>query len=375
MPDVSRNPLAVIDEEGMLVDVDCSGMGVLDYRFSWEDLGVDLPESAREIVGQPPAKTIPRRYAMKFTAAVQIARQATYTYAIPQPSVEALLGQGWRWVPWTAQASFEAAINHAKELLQAAKALIERDRTLIESEIEATLGEVAANAERSLRAVRGVELPEDFRSRVLADGLAKIPSCEQIENIALGYKVLSPQAFGLVSNAATVPALVEGKPLSPKATRAWQAKEIARMHVEAEGVEIAAEREAKDRQREIKIRAAREFAKTEFDPLKEVMAYVRGEMVKEARELLGTIEKRGFLPGSSAEKVTGLATWFKAMNVSNDQDLQALIEKLQALSEKPTKGQKRSVNEVTDTLIEIVQLTQEASREAVKSGRMARMEV
>lgn len=373
-PNPERSALSTLDSEGIVLDVDFDGTSCLRYTFDLEDLGVDLPPSAQGLIEQPVAYTIPKRWAMRLLAAGQEGREALYRWGMRQGAVDDYFGTGWRWVPWTAQARFEERFAWAERRLEAVKADIEASRASIRDEVEVALGEVADRSIKSLSAVRATGVPFDLKERIVKTGLERIPTSEQIAAIRLRYR--TPAAASIAEfqrRAASTPNLAASLPQTPEEIKAWAEAEVARQEVETKRQMAQAERAAKIRAVEMKLEAARELARSEFDPIREAIAHVRGEIYDAARDLLGTIEKRGFLPGSSAEKVANLTDWFRAFNVGGDEDLAKLISDLSAFAAKPAKGEKRSVEALAATLSQITALTEEATREAASTTRFSRM--
>jgi hypothetical protein len=364
----TRHPLSIIYDEGNILDVDGSGMGCLSTKYDWEDLGVEMPRKGARLILKPPAYTLPSEYAMQFFGAVQGGRDAFYHWAQPQGAVSDAFGPGWRWLPWTAQSRFDAQWEHAQERLVFAKASVRDNRAEIQSEVESIVGEIARNAETSLNAVRGTEVPWNFRSRVIGFALDRIPSIDQLEAITLTYKQPSASAMASFRDRT----VVTRRPMTDEEIKQYAVEEIAKVEVESRREMASLEREAKQRQIEIRLQAEREFVQREFDPLHEAMSYVRGELVQNVRELLGTIERQGTLPGASVVKITGMLEWFQASNVARDGEMAGLLDKLQGYA---LQGKKRSTEAVVATLAEMVSISKDAVIEASKSNRMARLMV
>jgi len=366
---VARNPLAVLDDEGMVVNYDGWGLGCLKYKFAWEDAGVEMPPKAAKLIKRPPAYAIPEDYAMKLIGAVQSGREAFAKWSMPQDAVYQAFGSGWRWVPWSAQGFFEESMAHAEEMLANAKQLVADEWDLISADVEAALSELAVNAERQLSAVRGVPLPWNFRDRVVRAGLARIPSFNAINAIGLCYKCPPPESMAAFKARGGL--RVEA--LGEEQVKALAVKEIVRIEIESKRLMAADERAAKQRQLEIKLQAQRDFVAKEFDPLREAMQYVRGELIRDVRELLAVVEKNGSLGGSSLTKIGNMIEWFRAFNVGNDGEMERLIDRLEAYTAKPKRGQARDTEAFVNTLADMVRVSQEATRDAASTGRFSQM--
>src|SRR3954468_22024343 len=62
--EIERLPfdLSALDEEGVFVNVDASGFGMLDRRLDWQALGINLPKESDVAFHPPRCGVLPNRY-------------------------------------------------------------------------------------------------------------------------------------------------------------------------------------------------------------------------------------------------------------------------------------------------------------------------
>src|SRR5262245_59729540 len=103
--EIERLPfdLSVIENEGVFVNVDATGFGILDRRLDWEALGVELPKETDVTFRPPRCGLLPNRYHRALLAPVSKAHSALHKYSYRFRLTETLFETpAYRWIPWQA---------------------------------------------------------------------------------------------------------------------------------------------------------------------------------------------------------------------------------------------------------------------------------
>ncbi len=122
--EIERLPfdLSVLEEEGLFVNVDATGFGILDRRLDWQALGVELPEETDVAFRPPRCGLLPNRYRRPLLTPVSQSHAALHKYSYHFRLTETLFeSPAYRWVPWQAFTEFETVFNKACDNLNKAK--------------------------------------------------------------------------------------------------------------------------------------------------------------------------------------------------------------------------------------------------------------
>src|SRR5919206_3662318 len=122
--EVERLPfdLSALEEEGVFVNVDASGFGLLNRRLDWQALGIKLPEDTDVAFHPPRCGVLPNRYRRPLQLPAAQAHAALHKYSYQFRLTETLFETpAYRWVPWRAFSEFEAAFERAVDNLKEAK--------------------------------------------------------------------------------------------------------------------------------------------------------------------------------------------------------------------------------------------------------------
>src|SRR6266540_3521592 len=81
--EIERLPfdLPVLEEEGLFVNVDATGFGILDRRLDWQALGVELPEETDVAFRPPRCGLLPNRYRRPLLTPVSQSHAARHKYS------------------------------------------------------------------------------------------------------------------------------------------------------------------------------------------------------------------------------------------------------------------------------------------------------
>ena len=99
--EVERLPfdLSVLDTEGVFVNVDARGFGLLDRRLDWQALGITLPRGSGVSFRPPRCGLLPDRYRLPLLRPAAQAHTALHRYSYHFTLTETLFETpAYRWV-------------------------------------------------------------------------------------------------------------------------------------------------------------------------------------------------------------------------------------------------------------------------------------
>jgi hypothetical protein len=395
--EIERLPfdLSVLEEEGLFVNVDATGFGILDRRLDWQALGVELPEETDVAFRPPRCGLLPNRYRRPLLTPVSQSHAALHKYSYHFRLTETLFETpAYRWIPWQAFTEFETVFNGACDNLSNAKQTVLDAYDEIRDEVVVAFNQVAADSVRRLAATKAT-VPVDFEDRLIDWVLNAFPTRDELRNkltlrfqvgvILLGSEMLREQRMAAEERRRIEQAEAEMRIEQARAhaeegvaqRRLWAEEEIARRRLEAEESDRRREAEVKERIRQMKIEAARERLAETLSPLQEGAAQLRAQIYESAMAMQEALRKHDFLPGATAKKARNLARWFRLMNFQSDAELEHLLSNLEQLAAKPTgKSRRRASNAaVKEALDDIIQLCYRDAHELAQPNRLAALEL
>jgi hypothetical protein len=395
--EIERLPfdLSAIEEEGLFINVDATGFGILDRRLDWQSLGVELPKNTDVAFTPPRCGLLPNRFRRPLLTPVSQAHAALRKFSYHFRLTETLFeSPAYRWVPWRAFTEFEAAFNKASDNLNEARQLVLDQYEEIRQEVIATFRRVAADSAQRLEAT-GAVAPEDFQDRILNSVLGAFPTHEELREklklrfqvgvILLGSEMLREQRLAAeerrrieqVESEHRVERMrVDAEERSIQ-RQMWADQESLRLKTQTEEEDRRREAEVKDRIRQMKLDAAREKIQETLSPLQEGAAQLRAQIYESAVTMREALEKHDFLPGATAKKARNTTRWFKLMNFQSDQELDELLGSLESLASRPAGKNKRRVSNasVKSVLDDIVRLCYRDASELGQPNRLAALEL
>src|SRR5688572_18893224 len=152
--------LSALEDEGVFVNVDARGFGLLDRRLEWHALGVSLPRGADLAFRPPRCGLLPDRYRLPLLRPAARAHAALHKYSYRFTLTETLFETpAYRWVPWSAFEVFERDFQAAREALEAARTSVLDQYDGIREEVFETILRLADDSARRLIAT-GHVVPE-----------------------------------------------------------------------------------------------------------------------------------------------------------------------------------------------------------------------
>ncbi len=364
--------LSALEDEGIFVNVDATGFGLLDRRLDWQALGVELPQQTDVNFTPPRCGLLPNRFRRPLLTPVSQAHTALHKFSYQFRLTETLFETpAYRWVPWRAFEEFERAFQQACEHLDAARQAVLDHYDEIRVEVVATFRQVAADSAQRLAAT-GTIVPEDFEDRLVRKVLASFPTEDelrakltlrfQVGVILLGSEMLREQR--LAASERQQLELMRGE------------QERQRLRTVAEAGEQRREAEVKERIRQMKLDAAREKLQETLSPLQEGAAQLRTQIYESATAMREALQKHDYVPGATAKKARNLTRWFRLMNFQSDGELDQLLSQLDQLTAKSTgKAKLRKGNTAVKAVLdEIVQLCAQDVQSISQTNRLAALE-
>jgi len=395
--EIERLPfdLSALEDEGIFVNVDATGFGMLDGRLEWEALGIKLPKQTDVAFRPPRCGLLPNRFRQRMMTAVSNAHSALRKYSYRFRLTETVFETpAYRWIPWRAFPEFEKAFNKACDNLKKAIEDVLNDYVAIRDEVVAAFNKVATDSARRLSAT-SVDVPMDFEERISDWAADAFPTREELQNklvlrfqvgvILLGSEMLREQRAA-AEERWQIEHIEAERRVAQARVRAeegvaqknlWAAEESARRRLEDEESERRLEADVKERIRQMKHDAAREKLQKTLSPLQEGADQLRGQIYESAVAMHEVLQKNDFLPGATAKKARNLARWFRMMNFQSDAELDHLLSSLERLAAKPTGKSRREANndEVKGVLDNIIQVCRRDAHELAQPNRMAALEV
>lgn len=393
--EVERLPfdLTALDAEGILVNVDATGFGLLDRRLDWQALGLALPR-ASDIAFRPPrCGLLPDRYRLPLLRAPARAHAALQRYGYRFRLVETVLETpAFRWLPWRAFEAFEGEFRAAQGALDDARATVLDRYDDVCDEVLATFLQVAADSARRLEAT-GHLIPEGFQDAVARGVVGAVPTRQDLtEKLVLRYRVgvlwLGSQMVAeqrraheerqRLATAEATGRLERGRQAARERlvqTELWADQERIRRQLEAEEEERQREVAVKERLRHLKLEAARESLRDTMSPLEEGAKQLHGAVYHAAGAILASLQKHRSLRGSSARQARELVRWFRLVCWQSDAQLEALLAELERLASQPVGKRKREPGPIGDVLGGIIERCYADARALGEPDRMAALEV
>jgi hypothetical protein len=385
--------LSVLLDEGLFVNVDAQGFGLLDRRLDWQALGISLPRNSDLAFRPPHCGLLPDRFRLPLLRPAARAHTALHRYSYRFRLTETLFETpAYRWVPWRAFEAFEREFAAARDALDTAKAAVLDEYDAVREEVIETLFRLATDSARRLEAT-GHAIPEGFQDAVLRGLLGTMPSPEDLrDRLVLRYRVgallLGSEMLAEQRRAREERRKLEEVDAALRLDRRrqeaserlvqeelWAEEERIRRQLAAEAEEHRREEAVKERLRQLRLEAARERMSEALSPLEEGARQLHAAVYASASAIRVSLEKHGHLPGASAKKARELARWFRLMRWQSDDELDALLAELEALASRPSGKRPRPVGPIDQVLGDIVERCYADARALAEPDRMGALEL
>ena len=393
--EIERLPfdLSALEDEGVFVNVDASGFGLLDRRLEWHALGVSLPRGSDLAFRPPRCGLLPDRYRLPLVRPAARAHSALHKYSYRFTLTETLFETpAYRWVPWSAFEAFEHDFRQAQAALEAARTTVLDQYEAIREEVVDTVLRLADDSARRLIAT-GHLVPEGYRD-VVARGIdAAVPSPDDLRDkltlryrvgvVLLGSEMLAEQRRAREERhqAEKLEATIRVERQEQRARERlvqeelWAEEERIRRRLQVEDEERRREAAIKERLRGLKLEAAKERLRDALSPIEEGAQQLHAAVFEAATAIRASLRKHGTLPGGSARRARDLTRWFRLMNWRSDDQLEALLAELEGLASRPAGKRKRDPGPIDQVLGDIVELCYADARMLAEPHRMGALEL
>jgi hypothetical protein len=393
--EVERLPfdLSALEDEGVFLNVDARGFGMLDRRLDWQALGLALPRDADIAFRPPRCGLLPERYRLPLLRPAARAHAALHKYSFRFTLTETLFETpAYRWLPWRAFEPFEQEFRAAQAALAAAKEAVLEHYDAVRAEVVEIFLAIAADSARRLAATGNVA-PEGFADAVARSVGGAVPTPTDLrEKLALHYRggvvllgseMLAEQRRAREARqriaAAEAAAVLERRQRDARERlvqqELWAEQERLRKQAAAEEDERQREAAVKERLRQMKIEAARERLHDAMSPLEEAAKQVHAAVYEAANAIRTSLRRHEALRGASARRARELARWFRLMSWQEDADLETLIVELERLASKPAGKAKREPGPIGEVLDDIIGLCYADARALAEPTRMGALEL
>jgi hypothetical protein len=385
--------LSALTDEGIFVNVDARGFGLLDRRLDWQALGVTLPQGTDLAFRPPRCGLLPDRYRLPLLRPAARAHAALHRYSYRFTLTETLFETpAYRWVPWRAFPAFEQEFGSAQAALAEAKATVLASYDAVREEVLSTVLRLATDSARRLAAT-GQTVPDGFADMVTHGVLAALPRPDDLRDrlllryrvgvVLLGSEMLAEQRRAREARRHLEAA--EGQLALERQERVareravqqqlWAEEERLRRRLADEAEERRREAEIKERLRQLRLEAARERLQEAISPLEEGARQLHTAVYESASAIRQALAKHGRLPGGSARRARDLARWFRLMNWQQDTELDALLAELEGLAARPSSRTRADPAALSEVLDDIVARCYADARALAEPHRMAALEL
>ena len=392
---VERLPfdLSALEEEGVFVNVDASGFGMLDRRLDWQALGLTLPRDSDIAFHPARCGLLPDRYRLPLLRPAARAHTALNRYSFRFTLTETVFETpAYRWVPWRAFEQFEREFGAAQAALEAAKVDVLEHYDAVREEVVETFLQLAHDSARRLAAT-GHVTPEGFEGAVVDRVVALMPKPEDIRDrltlrFQVGVVLLGSEMVQEQRRAREERHRLEEDEAEQTLERCrrqaqehlvqqelWAEEERLRGQVRAEEEERQREAAVKERLRQLKLEAARERLQEAMSPLEEGAKQLHAAVYETAAAIRESLQKHEALRGASAKRARELAKWFRLMSWQEDGQLEQLIGELERLASQPAARKKRDPGPVDQVLGDIIALCYADAKAITEPHRMGALEL
>ncbi|HVA87760.1 MAG TPA: hypothetical protein VNF73_15760 [Candidatus Saccharimonadales bacterium] len=393
--EIERLPfdLSVLDSEGVFVNVDARGFGLLDRRLDWQALGITLPRGSGVSFRPPRCGLLPDRYRLPLLRPAAQAHAALHRYSYHFTLTETVFETpAYRWIPWRAFDAFEREFKAAQVALDDARTTALDDYDVLREEVVATFLQLATDSARRLEAT-GHIIPEGFSDAVVRGVLGVMPGPTDLREklrlrfcvgvILLGSEMIAEQRKAVVERRNLEEAEADLRfEQQRQAARVrvvqaelWAEEERIQRRFQAEEDERRREAEVKERLRQLKIEAAKERLHDALSPLDEGARQLRAAVYEAAAAIRESLQKHQYLPGASAKRARELARWYRLMNWQSDRQLEALVAELESMASRPGAKRKPEVGPLDQVLGDIIEICYADARALAEPTRMGALEL
>lgn len=361
-------------EEGILLDLDLSGFGMMQKTVSFSELGIGKDDGRRARFNPGTRFLLPKELVGKLRSLEVRYRSAFDKYG---QRLSVFGSWGWFKLPDHSgeESAYEAFISRKAELDEELSGLISsivRDYDVLVDENKTYFRhEVAEKAWTAFQSPYGgkawvlIEMgeysPDDkgrFCDDMVAHCISQMPTVEQIKSIRADYKPAL-----LVTDSWTKERAASESAAKAQAEQAWS--EARKADLENRQAQMQAdERRAAIRQAELE--HARQMVGEILSPFQEAFGNLRASIHESAQKVLANLG-RDKVHGKTAEGLRNLIQYFQVMNLG-DTELEAALKEL---GNHVRPNSKPSPDDVRKALEAVEKITRQSADDIAARSRVA----
>lgn len=333
-------------DEGALVDINVSGISMLSAGVRWEELGIGESDTRRARFSRGRKQLFPQKLAGKLTSL-----ETQIRGNLDKHSFGITGFQPYRWVPVNAYFAWREKHDALVEEFAAAKQALLDSYDDAADALAQDFAIIAHQAYTSLQAMGDTTNTRDeFVDEVVRIALAKLPARERIEQeMVIDYRT------AILEDTADVEARIatlEAERAEYEKARAAQAAEWEKQNTVAE--EERLKRRKMEEMHRMELQKAREQLDSMRSPWDEVVGAFHQQIAQEVQEILGVINKNGFVPGQTARRIKGLREMYDMLAVQRDEDIETALSQIEAsLVAKPKKHREKGEHAYDASIVEM----------------------
>lgn len=341
----------VIRDQGILIDLDVSGVSMFSRAASWMELGIHDKDARRQRLSKGQKYLIPDRKIKEIRSIESRMRQLVerYSYRITGFSP-------YRWIPFTAYETFRKDWEVLEILFYDWKTEIETGIENYRDELANDYSVMARQAWKSIQGqgygaviVDGVSYltEDDFIDRIVSKALENFPTARQVKsNLQADYSTAIVYAsFG--------PDQLDAE----RAVRANQLEQAEFSHeMDLLEIDIQSKRDKRDSMKKAELEHARERIQNMTSPFEEVFTALRSRIAADVEKMIGSIQKNGYVRGKIAQQGVGLLELYELMAAHDDHELKDRLQHLrQSIGTVGPSRQKNAPERDTEKIVELLE--------------------
>lgn len=345
---VVRFELQRLRDEGALVDIEVTGISMLSAGIRWEELGIGESDVRRSRFGRGRKHLFPQKVAGKLSSLESRIRANLEKYSFIVTGFTP-----YRWVPVGAYFKWREEHDALVEEFEAAKQALLDEYDAAQEALAQDFATIAHQAYTALCATadNDIEMSRaQYVDEVIEIALAKLPSKERITHeLRVDYKTAILEDTADIE--ARIAALEQERIEYEKAMTERHAEQQKRSTRENE--ERLKRRKMEEMHR-MELEKAREQLDSMRSPWDEVVGAFHGQIAQEVQEILGVMNKHGFVPGQTARRIKGLREMYDLLAVQRDEDIETALSQIEAsLVAKPKKHRVKGEHAYDASIVEM----------------------
>lgn len=377
--EVVRLQLNALRDSGLLVDATVSGMSLGVCSASMGDFGIaDADERLKRLRGGQ--KLYFREEYYKELRSVE----SSYRQLLNRFSYKAIgvmSESSWRYVTFKAWQEWRDEAKLLEERFDVIRKKIISDYARMREEFESDQRSMLTRAWSAIKsgnydgiAINGkiYRKPIEFVDDLTAKSLVKFPTKDRIEkHLFISYRT-AVVATGADFEADKAREEIERTKVEKERAKQNLARSTANAKIDETRLKAEGIKKAEYERRMKELESMR-------SPFEEISNELRGRVREAAESMLESIKKNGALRGKVAEQVKNLGEIYRAMAITEDKNVERVLEQLQNLvgdvgKSRPKDAPDRDIDKIRATMLELVEVTKQRASAAMNEDRASMLE-